>query len=181
MKEYPNGQEAGSDALLRELLSCQKKTLGQQRVTAAFTVLLAVLLLAALAALAILVPRTLALEKQAKAALVRLDGITAPMESVVKSAESMLAEDGDSLRKRLQEMGELDLDSLSETLRKLKELDLDGLNDTLKKLDSVDLDSLNDAIKKLNGIDLDSLNEAIVNLNDAAKPLADLARRLSGG
>ena len=181
MKEFPAERETGSDALLRELVTCQKKTLGQTRLAAAFTVLLAVLLLLALGALAVLVPRTLALEKQAKDALGRLDAITAPVESVIKNAESLLSEDSEGLRTSMQKLGELDLDSLSVTLGKLKELDLDGLNDTLKKLNGIDLDSLNEAIRKLNGIDLDSLNEAIINLNDAAKPLADLARRLSGG
>ena len=174
-------RESGSDALQRELVASQKKTLGQTRLTAAFAALTALLLVAVLAMLVLLVPRTLALEKQAKATLDRVDGITAPVETVVKSAESLLEENGDGLRESMQKLGELDLDSLGETLKKLKALDLDGLNDTLKKLDSVDLDSLNDAIRKLNGIDLDSLNEAIINLNDAAKPLADLARRLSGG
>jgi len=168
MKEFPE-REGNTDDLLRELLACQKKTLGQTRLAAAFTVLLAVLLIAALAALAVLVPRTLALEKQAKATLAQLDAMVEPVDRVVGAADD------------LDQLDALDLDSLSDTLRKLNGLDLDGLSETLKKLDGVDLDSLNDAIRKLNGIDLESLNEAIVNLNDAAKPLADLARRLGGG
>ena len=159
------GQETGTDALLRQLLTCQKKTLGQTRLAAAFTVLLAVLLLVVLTALALLVPRTLALEKQVKTSLSRMEEIAEPAEAVIKSVEALLPEDGGTLQESLQKIGGLDLD---------------GLSETLKKLDGMDLDSLNEAIQKLNGIDLDSLNEAIVNLNDAVRPLAELARRLNG-
>ena len=105
----------------------------------------------------------------------------AAVNRVIGEAEDLISGSGDNLQESLDKLGALDLDSLSETLRKLNGLDLDGLGETLKKLDGVDLDSLNDAIRKLNGVDLESLNEAIVNLNDAAKPLADLARRLGGG
>ena len=165
MKEFAE-REGSADDLLRELLTCQKKTLGQTRLAAAFTVLLAVLLIAALAALAVLVPRTLALEKQAKATLAQLGALVEPVDRVVGAADDLISKNKDTLQESLDQLDALDLDSLSETLRKLNGLDLDGLGETLKKLDGVDLDSLNNAIRKL---------------NDAAKPLADLARRLGGG
>lgn len=179
MKEFPE-REGSADELLHELLACQKKTLGQTRLAAAFTVLLAVLLIAALAALAVLVPRTLALEKQAKTTLSQLGDLVEPVNRVAAAADDLISKNKDTLQKSMDQLSALDLDSLSDTLGKLNGLDLDGLSETLKKLDEVDLDSLNDAIRKLSGIDLDSLNEAIVNLNDAVKPLADLARRLGG-
>lgn len=166
-----------SPQLLRELLTCQHRTLGQTRLVA---VLLALLVFGLCLALALTLPRVSALAEKTEAALSETEKAAREVEQLFSGAETLQPEDLEALAAALRKLGEVDPDSLNRALRSLSELDVSGFRESMERLQSVDVDSLNAAIARLGEVDLDSLNEAITNLNDAVRPLAELARRLGG-
>ena len=125
-----------NEELLAELLSYQKKEVRHARITAVSVVVLVVLLIAALA---VLVPKAVALISHVQDSLTEVDTLVADAGVLIRdSTEEINALVGDAsvLIANANSMITDNTEAVSETIRKLNEVDIEKLNKAISDLDA---------------------------------------------
>ena len=103
---------------LRQLLVYEKKIARHARLTAWVSVLLALVLLAALV---LAVPKAVLLARGAEDALERVKDISDAAEELVVNANTMVLKNTDAVTETLRKLNELDMESLNTAIRNLGE------------------------------------------------------------
>ena len=103
---------------LRQLLVYEKKIARHARLTAWVSVLLALVLLAALV---LAVPKAVLLARGAEDALERVKDISDVAEELVVNANTMVLKNTDAVTETLRKLNELDMESLNTAIRNLGE------------------------------------------------------------
>ena len=108
--------EYETSELLWQLLAYQKKAERHARVTACVSVLLALVILAALV---LAVPRAVQLARGAETALAKVESISDEAEELVVNANTMVLKNTDAVTETIRKLNELDIESLNTAIRNL--------------------------------------------------------------
>ena len=110
---YP---EHENTELLRQLLAYQKKEARHARLTAWVSMLLALVILAALV---LAVPKAVKLVQGVETTLAKVESMTDAAEELVGNANTMVLKNTDAVTETIQKLNELDFESLNTAIRNL--------------------------------------------------------------